>query len=136
MAKRQLHTEGPGIYLIIRGQSTTGGASERALTDGFTGKDKYIQFYEGFGILDLVAIHLERPDWVQLVAGEYKQVAGETPEQYVDYWRQRGFRVMEITAEEAAEFRAKAAVCNDARQKFYRGMDALYEHRKNFLVVA
>jgi hypothetical protein len=109
--------------------------SARQLTDGFNGKDKYVQFIEGFGVLDLAAIHLERPDWVHLVAGEYVEVTGETLQDFVFLWRRRGFQVMEITADQAAEFREQSSAWSDARAKFYRATDALYEQRKVFLVV-
>jgi hypothetical protein len=76
--------------------------------DDFTGKDKYVQFYLGVGVLDLDALVLERPDWVKNVGGTLVQETGVTIGEYVDYWERRLCRVDEITAEKAEEFRAYA----------------------------
>jgi len=78
-------------------------------SDHYTGADKFVQFWDGVGVLDLQAIAANRPDWVQNVAGELVQVTGETVENYRQYWLRRGFQVKEISAEEAAKVRAKAS---------------------------
>jgi hypothetical protein len=80
------------IYLVTR-------------EDGFTGRDKYVEFWKGEGVLDLYAIHLERPDWVINEGGKYVQVTGESLDAYVGYWERRGIAVKEITLKEAASFR-------------------------------
>jgi len=94
-------TTPPKVYRITR-------------EDGFTGKDKYVRFWRGEGVLDLYAVHLEQPDWVQNVGGEYVQVTGVALSEYVAYWGRRGFKIEKIEAEEAATLRAKF---DDERRK-------------------
>jgi hypothetical protein len=97
-------------YLVVRGADR--GSTQAPATDGFCGRDKFVEFQDGYGVLDLLALHLERPDWVKNAAkhGEERelvQVAGETLGAYVRFFQRRGYTVTEITDEQAAEFRAR-----------------------------
>lgn len=75
--------------------------------DGYCGKDKYVHFWDGVGVLDLDVIAVEQPGWIEKQGDLYVQLGGETLENYVAYWNRRNFRVEQITAEESAVERAR-----------------------------
>jgi hypothetical protein len=68
-----------------------------------------VVFTNGVGVLDLEAIAIERPDWVEKTEEGYVQHTGEFLCQYLEFWQKRPKTVVtEISAEEAAAIRAAA----------------------------
>ena len=124
-------------YLIVRGIDR--GERNAPTTDGYCGIDKSVLFHKGFGVLDLLALHFDHPDWVKDRAGfneepNLVQVAGETVGDRVRYFRRRGFNVIEINASDAAALRGEITVARAAQEKFLRAANDLYATCRTFVV--
>jgi hypothetical protein len=68
----------------------------------------YVDFVAGIGVLDLEALAMYRPDWVQMDAETkcFAQSSGVPLDEYIAYFENHGALVTAISIEDAALFRS------------------------------
>lgn len=66
----------------------------------FTGKMKYVEFFEGLGSLCGYGFAAQCPEYVVWEDPHFRQVRGTPIAEYARYFSDHGFRVEEITVEE------------------------------------
>ena len=87
---------------------------------GIDARIKFVQFFDGIGVLDAKALAECRPDWFKPNQREgLEQIAGIDAEGYSKYWADKGAKVTTVSPEEAERIRRMLIAGERIDDKYY-----------------